>query len=114
MLIRGQAQEVDQGALDTYRTQLLNCTIEGDNNIPPPEEPELVDLGNDGIPDLLWRRVDIINWLKVNEVYTRAGLTKAQLIVRVDEHLNPPVEEEVTEENNSGDDLGTDEEELQE
>ena len=111
MLVRGQAQEVSQSLLDTYRTQLLNCRIWGEKNSSSPE----VDAGDDGIPDNGWTRIKIINWLKDNDVRTRAGLTKAQLLSRVDEYLNPTVEEETveeevesTEENNSGEDLGED------
>jgi hypothetical protein len=107
MLVRGQPQEVSQSLLDTYRTQLLNCRIL--------DEDEDEDDGDGGIPDNGWTRVNIIDWLKGNDVRTRAGLTKAQLLSRVDEYLNPTVEEETveeevesTEENNSGEDLGED------
>lgn len=108
MLIRGQPQDVSQETLDIFHTQLNGLTVSGNDNAP---EPETVDLGNDGLPDSGWRRVDIIDWLKVNKVHTRAGLTKAQLLERADEFLNPV---EVTEENNSDDGIGGVEEELSE
>ena len=111
MLIRGQAQEISQEDLDTYRAQLINCTIEGDSLTPPEVE---IDLGDDGIPDVAWKRATITEWLKGNEVRVRAGLTKAQLLERVKEHLNPTISEEVeeiTEDNNNGDGLALDNEE---
>ena len=113
MLIRGQAQEISQEDLDTHRAQLINCTIEGDLTIPIEVE---IDLGDDGIPDSKWKRATITDWLKTNEVRVRAGLTKAQLLERVNEHLNPTISEEVeeiTEDNNNGDGLALDNEEGQ-
>lgn len=94
MLIRGQEQEVSQADLDSFRTQLLNCDIKGDANKPaaPEEVFEHVDEGDDGIPDNGWTRANIVGWLKEAGVQTRAGLTKAQLLARVDSHLNPTEE----------------------
>jgi hypothetical protein len=113
MLIRGQAQEISQEDLDTHRSQLINCTIEGDLLIPIEVE---IDLGDDGIPDSGWKRATITEWLKGNDVRVRAGLTKAQLLERVNEHLNPTISEEVeeiTEDNNNGDVLALDSEDEQ-
>lgn len=94
MLIRGQEQKVSQADLDSFRTQLLNCDIKGDANKPaaPEEVFENVDEGDDGIPDNGWTRANIVGWLKEAGVQTRAGLTKAQLLARVDSHLNPTEE----------------------
>ena len=104
MLIRGQELKVTQEELDLFRKQLLNCDIKGDANKPaaPEEVFEHVDEGDDGIPDAGWTRANIVGWLKEAGVHTRAGLTKAQLLKRVDEHLNPP---EDTEEVIGGDGL---------
>ena len=98
MLIRGQPQEVSQELLNTYRTQLLNCRVWDEDES---------DVDNDDIPNDGWTRNKIIDWLKDNEIRTRAGLTKVQLLSRVSEYLNPTTED-ITEENNSGDDLGED------
>ena len=118
MLIRGQEQELSQETLDLFRPQLLNCTITGDAYKPlaAPEAvfEEHVDEGDDGIPDEGWTRANIVGWLKDAGVQTRAGLTKAQLLERVNEHLNPTISEEVeeiTEDNNNGDVLALDNEE---
>ena len=112
MLIRGQPQEVSQELLDVSRSQLLNCRIWGDDKS---LDADTVDGGDDGVPDMGWTRNDIAAWLKDNAVRTRAGLTKAQLLGRVSEYLNPTVEEETaeeevvtTEENNSGDGFAED------
>ena len=95
MLIRGQEQKISQEELDLFRSQLLNCTIWGDANASPESVfEEHVDEGEDGIPDDGWTRANIVGWLKDAGVQTRAGLTKAQLLKRVDEHLNPPTETE--------------------
>ena len=102
MLIRGQPQEISQEQLDVSRSQLLNCRIWGDDK---GLDTGTVDDGNDGIPDMGWTRNDIAAWLKDNAVRTRAGLTKAQLLGRVGEYLNPTEEVVTTEENNSGDGL---------
>ena len=93
-LIRGQVQEVSQDTIDTFRNSLTNCRIWED----APAIEESVDAGLDGIPDSGWTRNDIISWLTEQGVSTRAGLTKAQLLSRVDAHLNPVEEEEVSEE----------------
>jgi hypothetical protein len=106
MLIRGQAQEVSHETLDTFSNSLGNLRILDD-------EGSEIDADTTP-PDIEWTRNNIIGWLKSNDIRTRAGLTKAQLLNRVDEYLNPIVEETVeeeeesTEENNSGDDLGED------
>jgi hypothetical protein len=104
MLIRGQEQTISQEDLDLFRSQLLNCTILGDAYKPvaAPEEvfEEHVDEGDDGIPDNGWTRANIVGYLKEAGVQTRAGLTKAQLLKRVEEHLNPP---ELTEDVIEGD-----------
>jgi hypothetical protein len=105
MLIRGQAQEVSHETLDTFSNSLGNLRILDD---------EGSEIDTNSTPDSEWTRNNIIGWLKSNDIRTRAGLTKAQLLNRVDEYLNPIVEETVeeeeesTEENNSGDDLGED------
>jgi len=107
-LIRGQVHEVSQEALDTFRHKLTNCRIWGENTIAVSE-----DAGLDGIPDSGWTRNDIISWLTERDVPTRAGLTKAQLLSRVEAHLNPVEEEEVSEESISeaplADEQGSDE-----
>jgi len=66
----------------------------------PAVADETVDAGDDGIPDEGWTRNDIIEWLKTREVRTRAGLTKAQLLTRVEEYLNPVEEESSDDDNN--------------
>jgi len=108
-LIRGQVHEVSQDALDTFRHKLTNCRIWEDASA----TVESVDAGLDGIPDSGWTRNDIISWLTEQGVSTRAGLTKAQLLSRVDAHLNPVEEEEVSEESISeasqADNTGSDE-----
>lgn len=93
-LIRGQVQEVSQETLDAFRHKLTNCRVWGEESTPVASE----DAGLDGIPDSGWTRNDIISWLTERDVPTRAGLTKAQLLSRVEAHLNPVEEEEVSEE----------------
>ena len=92
-LIRGEVQNVSQENLDAYRISLTNCRV-WDENISAASE----DAGLDGIPDSGWTRNDIISWLTEQDVPTRAGLTKAQLLSRVEAHLIPVEEEEVIEE----------------
>lgn len=98
MLIRGQAIEVSQERLDAMRSQCINCEIVGDKNAPTTtvDAVETVDEGNDGIPDKGWTRADIVSWLKNAGVTTRAGLTKAQLLSKVEEQLNPTDDTEDT------------------
>ena len=109
-LIRGQVHEVSQEALDTFRHKLTNCRIWGEESSTPVASE---DAGLDGIPDSGWTRNDIISWLTERDVPTRAGLTKAQLLSRVEAHLNPVEEEEVIEESISeaplADNTGSDE-----
>lgn len=91
MLIRGQAIEVTQERLDSIRSQCINCEIVGDANVPTETvvEETTVDEGNDGVPDNGWTRADIAAWLADEGVTTRAGLTKKQLLAKVEEQLNP-------------------------
>jgi hypothetical protein len=55
-------------------------------------------VGPVGDPDTSWVRRDIIAWLGERDITVRAGLTKAQLLARVEEHLNPAPTEEVMDE----------------
>ena len=55
--IRGQAVEVSQGWLDTWRRKL------GDNHLIEGDAGVHVDLGDDGIPDTGWTKAEIVAWL---------------------------------------------------
>lgn len=94
MLIRNQPLEVSQADLDLWRHRLPFCEITGDANASKKAvvEEKTVDEGNDGLPDKGWTRADIVSWLKDKGVQTRAGLTKAQLLTKVEETLNPTEE----------------------
>ena len=48
-----------------------------------------VDEGNDGIPDMKWTKGDIMSWMDENSVEYSALNTKAKLIAKVTEYLNP-------------------------
>ena len=93
VLIRNQPLEVSQADLDLWRHRLKFCEITGDANASKKTVVEkTVDEGADGIPDKGWVRADIVSWLKDNGVQTRAGLTKTQLLAKVEETLNPTEE----------------------
>lgn len=94
VLIRNQPIEVSQADLDLWRHRLKFCEITGDANASKKTvaEEKTVDEGADGIPDKGWTRADIVSWLKDNGVQTRAGLTKTQLLAKVEETLNPTEE----------------------
>lgn len=51
--------------------------------------PASEDEGNDGIPDMKWTKGDIMTWLDDEGVEYSALNTKAKLLAKVDEHLNP-------------------------
>ena len=58
-----------------------------------------VDAGGDGLPDDVWRRSDIIDWIRANGgTVGRVYQTKTQLLAQVDTILNPPAPEPVVEE----------------
>ena len=91
--IRGQAVEVSQGWLDTWRRKL------GDNHLIEGDAGVHVDLGDDGIPDTGWTKAEIVAWLSGVGVDVGGGYkTKTTLLGIVEEALNPaPVEEPVVE-----------------
>jgi len=107
VFLRHQAQEVEQGWLDARRGEFApsHWVITED------AKAGTVDEGNDGIPDNGWLRADILTWLEREGVPVRVGLTKKQALSRVNEHLNPVIEEvveevESTEEDNTEEALG--------
>lgn len=51
-----------------------------------------VDEGNDGIPDMSWTKGDIMAWMDENDVEYSSLNTKAKLLAKVEEHLNPTEE----------------------
>ena len=83
-----------QEKLDAHRRKLTGPDFEilDDANTPSPEASVSVDEGPVGDPDMGWVRRDIIEWLAGNDINVRAGLTKAQLLTQVEEHLNPTEE----------------------
>ena len=50
------------------------------------------DKGNDGIPDAKWTKGDIMTWLDDEGVDYSSLNTKAKLLAKVKEHLNPSEE----------------------
>ena len=99
---RGRPVEITDAELLLVQGQVKNGYLKlvGEPTELPAVADETVDAGNDGIPDEGWTRNDIIEWLKTREVRTRAGLTKAQLLTRVEEYLNPVEEESSDDDNN--------------
>ena len=101
--VRGEAQFMSQEHLDAQRHRLTGPDFEilDDANTPSPETDSPAvseDVGPVGDPDTSWVRRDIIAWLGERDITVRAGLTKAQLLARVEEHLNPAPTEEVMDE----------------
>lgn len=48
-----------------------------------------LDEGNDGIPDMKWTKGDIMTWMDEKEIQYSALNTKATLLAKVQEYLNP-------------------------
>ena len=91
---RAVPQEKSQAWIDQWRRRLSasHWRIEGD-------EPLTVDAGQDGLPDDGWRRADIIDWVRDNGgTVGRVYQTKTQLLVQVDNLLNPTAPEPIVEE----------------
>ena len=91
---RAVPQVKSQAWVDEYRRFLVepHWKVEGD-------EPPTVDRGQDGLPDDGWRRADIIDWIRNNGgTVVRVYQTKTQLLVQVDNLLNPPAPEPIVEE----------------
>jgi len=89
----GKAVEVSADWLDKNRAAVdgADFVIKGHTF-----EAETVDLGNDGIPDMGWKKGDIMAWCDENGVEYSALSTKAKLLALIDAHLNSP-EESITE-----------------
>ena len=51
--------------------------------------PAKQDEGNDGIPDMMWTKGDIMSWLDEEGVTYSSLSTKAKLIAKATEYLNP-------------------------
>lgn len=85
----GQAREVSAEWLETNRAAVEGpeFRIEGYTF-----EAPTVDKGNDGIPDMGWKKGDIMGWMDENEVSYSSLSTKAKLLAAIDAHLNPPEE----------------------
>ncbi len=84
--IRGQSREVSQDWLDAHRRKISDAVflIEGDEGVH-------FDEGNDGIPDMSWTKVKIVEWLEDNSDGVGGGYkTKSKLLEMVDAVLNPP------------------------
>ena len=47
------------------------------------------DKGNDEIPDIKWTKGDIMSWMDEKDISYSALNTKAKLLAKVDEYLNP-------------------------
>ena len=101
--IWGEAREVDAGWLESYRSSFegnKEFLIEGFTY-----EAATVDKGNDGIPDMGWKKGDIMGWMDENGVSYSSLSTKAKLLAAIDAHLNPTEESmnEAEEAENTGD-----------
>jgi hypothetical protein len=101
-LYRGQPVEITYAQLLLVQGQVTNGYLKlvGELIELPAVVDETVDAGNDGIPDEGWTRNDTVEWLNTREVRTRVGLTKAQLLTRVEEYINPVEEESSDDDNN--------------
>ena len=91
--LRGQPVEVSQEWLNQWRNRLKpsHFRVEGDVG-------EMVDFGNDGIPDSGWTNKDIKTWITSNGGEVSGYSTKKKLLGMVDAMLNPPAPEPVIEE----------------
>ena len=85
----GQAREVSAEWLEANRAAVEGPEfhIEGYTF-----EAPTVDEGNDNIPDMGWKKGDIMGWMDENEVSYSSLSTKAKLLAAIDAHLNPPEE----------------------
>jgi len=85
-------REVSQEWVDEWRTALplSHWKLSGDEGLSS-------DAGNDGLPDVQWRRADITAWLNERDVDMGLGYkTKSALLGMVEEYLNPPAPEPET------------------
>jgi len=103
--IWGEAREVDAGWLESYRSSFegnKEFLIEG---FTYEAATATLDKGNDGIPDMGWKKGDIMGWMDENGVSYSSLSTKAKLLAAVDAHLNPTEESmnEAEEAENTGD-----------
>ena len=101
--VRGEPQSISQERVDSQsrRFEGRDWIITDAATTPSPEtgSPTVSeDVGPVGDPSTSWVRRDIIAWLGERDIAVRAGLTKAQLLTRVEEHLNPTPTEEVMDE----------------
>ena len=85
----GEVREVSAEWLETNRAAVdgPEFRIEGYTF-----EAPTVDAGGDGIPDMGWKKGDIMGWMDENEVSYSSLSTKAKLLAAIDAHLNPPEE----------------------
>tara|TARA_R100000406_G_scaffold23452_1_gene14861 strand:- start:5085 stop:5405 length:321 start_codon:yes stop_codon:yes gene_type:complete len=87
----GKEVEVSAEWLDTNR-----AAVDGADFVIKGHTFESVDLGNDGIPDMGWKKGDIMAWCDEKGIEYSALSTKAKLLAAIETHLNPP-EESITE-----------------
>ena len=87
----GKPREVTAEWLDANR-----AAVDGADFVIEGHLFETVDGGNDGIPDMGWKKGDIMSWCDENGVSYSALSTKAKLLAAIETHLNPP-EDTITE-----------------
>jgi len=90
--IWGKPVDVSSEWLDTNR-----AAVDGADFVIEGHAFETVDLGNDGLPDMGWKKGDILTYMEENGIEGASSLsTKKKLVAAIDAHLNPS-EETITE-----------------
>ena len=96
----GEPQEMSQEWVDTYAKGLVgNFHVDGTMFA---LTTTTTDAGKDGLPDMGWTKGDIMSWMDDKDIAYSVLNTKAKLLAKVDEYLNPP-QDDSTEESMSED-----------
>jgi len=86
----GRAEERSQEWVDTHARGLVGeFLVDGVKFALPTPTLAKVDESNNGIPNTKWTKGDIMSWLDEEGVTYSSLSTKAKLLAKVTEHLNP-------------------------
>jgi len=96
----GKAEEKSQEWIDKHAKALVGEFLVDGALFALPSVKE--DEGNDGLPDIKWTKGDIMSWMDENSIEYSSLNTKAKLLAKVQEHLNPTT---VTEDSMSNGDM---------
>ena len=94
----GEPQQMSQEWVDTFSKGLVGqFEVDGTMFALTLTTDATTDAGNDGIPDMGWTKGDIMSWMEEAGIEYSVLNTKAKLLAKVDEYLNPPQEESTEE-----------------